>query len=65
MNQYLMSIPHFAGSKDHFIVEANSKEEALAKAKEVARKDHKYYGGNWYFEKITCVKKIQKKGVRK
>lgn len=61
MNTYQMSIPHFAGGLDYFTVEANSKEEAVAKGIAYAKSSPNYWGGNWYCDKVKCVKKIQKK----
>lgn len=60
VNKYLMSINHFSRSRELFEIEAANKAEAVEKAKQDARKNPHYWGGNWNFDSIKCIKKIQK-----
>ena len=55
-----MSINHYSGAKEQFEIEALNKTDAVEKAKEFARNNTRFWGGNYPFDSIKCIKKIQK-----
>lgn len=62
MNTYLMSIEHYFRGIEKFEVNASSKEDAIFVAKIQCKKDpHFSIGGNYKFDSIKVVKKINKK----
>lgn len=65
MNTYQVSINHYSGAVEYFEVEAKDKAEALVKAKKYVRGNTHFWGGNYLENTIKCVKKIQKRGVKK
>ena len=66
MNAYEMTISHFAGSKDHFAVRADSAEEALKKAKVLVYRQPQWsFGGNYNMNDVQLVKKIPPKKAGK
>ena len=59
MHKYLMEIFRFFSGYEQFEIEAESREDALVKAKEYAIK-HICWGGNYNTNDIRCVKKLKK-----
>lgn len=61
MNKYLMRIEGYFSGWEEFEIEAENKQDAIVKANEYCRNNHKYaHGGNYKFKSIECVKKLQK-----
>lgn len=64
MHKYLMEIRHYFRGYEQFTIEAESKVEAMEKAREHVKTNPRYWGGNYDTSTIRCIKKIQdKKGV--
>lgn len=62
MNRYLMKIEAYFSGWDEFEIEAENKQDAVIKAKEFCRRHSKYgIGGNYKFDSIVCVKKLNLK----
>lgn len=59
MNRYLMRIEGYFSGWKQFEIEANSKQDAVVKAKEYCELHPIYgHGGNYKFDSIECVKKL-------
>ncbi len=59
MNRYLMRIERYFSGCEQFEVEAENKQDAVIKAKEFCKSHSKYaHGGNYKFDSIECVKKL-------
>lgn len=61
MHRYLMAVRHFFSGYQYFEIEADNKAEAFEKASVFVRKSGRYGGGNFDYNDIICVKKIQVK----
>lgn len=60
MNRYLMRIEAYFSGWDEFEIEAENKQDAMIKAKELCRTSSKYgIGGNYKFDSIECIKKLK------
>lgn len=68
MNRYLMKVYHFFRGYEPFEIDAESKEDAVAKGKEYVKNDAYYsHGGNYKLDDVICVKKLKigkKKGEK-
>lgn len=60
MHQYLMEIKHWLGGYDNFVIDAENKTEALAKARVFACQ--KYSWDSYNLNDVRCVKKLKPKG---
>ena len=59
MNKYLMRIERYFSGWEQFEIEAENKQDAIVKAKEYYKKHPIYgHGGNYKFDSIECVKKL-------
>lgn len=61
MHKYLMEVDQFFGGCSRFEVEAESKTEAMEKAKEYMRTNPNFWGGNHKQDTLRCLKKIKEK----
>ena len=62
MNRYLMAIYHYFRGYENFEIEADNKQDAVTKAKEMVKHSHYYrFGGNYQLENIICIKKLKQK----
>ena len=62
MNRYLMRIEGYFSGWDEFEIDAEDKKDAVIKAKEYCKRHSKYgIGGNYKFDSIKCIKKINTK----
>ena len=62
MNRYLMRIKGYFSGWKQFEIDAENKKDAIIKANEYCRNHSEYgIGGNYKFDSIECVKKLQTK----
>lgn len=64
MNQYLINVPRYFFGQEQFVVEANTKVEALEAAK-THPKIRSHSGGNLQIDKMCVVKKSIRKNKPK
>ena len=63
MNKYLMAVYHYFRGYQHFEIDADNKQEAIAKGHIYVCQSPLYSGGNYDTNDIKCVKKIQKERI--
>lgn len=62
MHQYQMEIKRWFGGYEPFVIEADNKANALAKAKVYVCQNPPYCWGDYNINDIRCVKKLKPKG---
>jgi hypothetical protein len=62
MHQYQMEIKRWFGGYVPFVIEAESKTDALAKAKVYVCQNPPYCWGDYDRSDVRCVKKLKPKG---
>ena len=60
MHTYLMTIKHYTGWWDEFTVSADSREDALEKAKKYVASSAYFSGGNYSLDTLKVSKKLKK-----
>lgn len=63
MNKYLMAVYHYFRGYQQFEIEADNKQDAIAKARVYVRQSPLYSGGNYDTNDIKCLKKTKKKKI--
>ena len=65
MNRYLMAIYHYFRGYENFEIDAESKQDAIEKGREMVKKDFYYCnGGNYQLDNVICIKKLKPKNKR-
>lgn len=59
MHTYLMEIRHYSSGYEQFVIEAESKKDAVEKGKLFVLRSWKYDGGNYDRNDVRCVKKLK------
>lgn len=62
MHQYQMEIKRWFGGYVSFVIEADNKADALAKAKEYVCRTQPYCFDDYNRNDVRCVKKLKPKG---
>lgn len=62
MNRYRMAVYHYFRGYENFEIDAENKQDAIEKGKEMVKSDWHYcHGGNYQLENVICIKKLKSK----
>lgn len=64
MRSYLMTVHQFFSGDTEFVIEAENKEDAVARGTLYVKQSGKFLVGNCDYNSVKCIKKLQKKKRR-